>query len=148
MIHLIEFTFTSEQAVPRAYARKTKQYKEIIETLTKNGWRVELHVLIMGVRGWMPQHTWDALGRLGVTKSRRQALYEGLSRRAVNALIACNNARRKWEVRGHRDQTNKTESGFVRFRTDQIERRKEKLKERKTAEKGYRNKKRPKKGEG
>ena len=132
----------------KAYAAKQKQYMEVLEALKKNGWRVELHTLIMGVRGWMPEHTWEELGRLGVAKRRRQALYEDLSRRANEALITINSTRRRLELRGKRDETNKTESGFVRFTRDAIEKRKEKIQERKSAEKGYRNKKRPRKGEG
>ena len=64
----------------RAQRNKINQYKEVMAALKAGGWRTELHTLVMGVRGWMPQHTWDALGRLGVPKRRRQALYERLSR--------------------------------------------------------------------
>jgi len=151
-IHLIEFTFTSEVSVAAAYAAKLAQYKEIIDTLTQNGWRVQLHILPMGVRGWMPEHTWDALGRLGVSRSRRQDLYERLSRLAVNSLTSINNTRRMLEIRGERDKTNKTNSGFQRFLQDKTEqaklKRQEKRQENRTQAAGYRNKRRPRKGEG
>ena len=147
-VHLIEFTFTSEVSVAAAYAAKLAQYKEIIDALKQNGWRVQLHVLPMGVRGWMPEHTWDALGRLGVSRSRRQDLYERLSRLAVNSLTAINNTRRMLEIRGERDKTNKTKSGFHRFLQDKTEQAKLKRQENRTQAAGYRNRRRPRKGEG
>ena len=150
VIHLIEFTFTSERSMLRAERAKIKQYQEVMESIKKNGWRVELHTLIMGVRGWMPEHTWEGLGRLGVPKSRRQALYEKLSRLANTALISSINTRRKLEVRGDREKSNKTDSGFVRFINNRKEQRNAERKMAKQTKQtaGYKNRLRPKKGEG
>jgi hypothetical protein len=130
-VHLVEFTFTSEQSMVKAQLAKLRQYKEITEALEKNGWKVLLHTLVMGVRGWMPQHTWEELGRLGISKAKRKELYNKLSRLAVNSLISCVNTRRKMEVRGNREKTNKVESGFVRFTNDREVHRKAKAKEKK-----------------
>ena len=101
----------------------------------------------MGVRGWMPKHTWDEMGCLGISKKTRKAIYSQLSILSVNSLVTCINTRRQEEKRGDRDNTNKVKSGYVRYLDDKKELRKEKEQETKSAA-GYRNKKRPKKGEG
>ena len=149
----LEFTFTSEVSIVKAHRAKEKQYQEIIQALEEQGWKVELHIIIMGVKGWMPTHTWEALGKLGITKFRRQQLYKELSRLAVNSLISCINTRRKLESRGAREGTNKTESGFVRFNTDRAKEKKEKRQTKYTTSnqkknKNWRKQAQPKKGEG
>ena len=93
----------------------------------------------------MPEHTWDALGKLGIGKAARQNLYGRLSKLAINSFISCVNTRRREETRGSRDGKLKCESGYVRVMKDKADKSKEARKER-TA--GYRNKKRPRKGEG
>ena len=145
---MLEFTFTSEQSVAKAYAAKLRQYKEVMEALKAEGWKVELHVIIMGVRGWMPEHTWEALGQLGMSKSARQKLYEKLSELAVTSLIACVNTRRRLEARGEKDGTNKTTSGFVRFISDQKETKARTKQQEREQEHGGRKRRQPRKGEG
>ena len=80
IIHILEYTCTSEAYLDQAAANKREQHKEIVQHLRNQGFIVQLHVLIMGVRGWMPEQTWSALETLGVAPMRRKKLYTKLSR--------------------------------------------------------------------
>jgi hypothetical protein len=101
----------------------------------------------MGVRGWMPIHTWEEMGRLGITKAARKKLYTQMSILALNSLVTCVNTRRKQETVGQQDGSNINQSGYVRYMEDKNEEKREQ-KEKKKHEAGYRVRQRPKKGEG
>jgi hypothetical protein len=86
-VHLLEFTRTSENYFQKSIDKKHAQYKEIIETLTRRGWKVKLHIFQMGCRGFMPISTKTALLGLG-NKVRMQpaqfaCLYSKLSAHAI-----------------------------------------------------------------
>ena len=132
----------------KAQRAKIKQYKEIIAAIRKAGFKVVLHTLIMGVRGWMPEHTWNELGRLGIPRVRRKKLYESLSRLAVQALVSSINLRRKLETRGDWQNTNKYKSGYVEFRETIANARREAKAKQKSDKARMRSRIRPKKGEG
>jgi hypothetical protein len=85
--HILEFTCTSEAYIDEATANKHKQHEEIVAHLRSNGWNVKLHVIVMGVRGWMPTATWDSLETLDVKGKRRQNLYLHLSRTIIRRSV-------------------------------------------------------------
>ena len=87
IIHILEYTCTSEAYLDQAAANKREQHKEIVQHLRNQGFIVQLHVLIMGVRGWMPELTWTALETLGVAPMRRKKLYTKLSRLNIRRSV-------------------------------------------------------------
>ena len=80
IVHLIEYTCTSEAYLDQAAINKHTQHEEIVTALSNKGWKVKLHIIIMGVRGWMPTNTWNELDILGIPPRRRAKLELHLSR--------------------------------------------------------------------
>ena len=107
----------------RKVRKKEKQYKEITEKLERNGFKWKLHIIVMGVRGWMPNHTWEAMSGAGLANKTRKILEQKLSELAVVQLHAIWLARRGAEVRRNKKGTLLCESGFIRHKKDKNEKK-------------------------
>ena len=80
MIHLIEFTVTSENYILEAWRRKRDvQYQDQVKQLTDKGWTVKLHILPFGVRGFCPNVTRKGLTDLGLRRTEVTKLVDTLA---------------------------------------------------------------------
>ena len=103
IVHLFEFTRTSEAYFAQSYAKKKEQHALLCQALTARGWKWKLHILQMGCRGHMPVDTMRTLKNLGndTTKQIRGTkfthLYKKLSLHAIKKAYSMIRVRRALE---------------------------------------------------
>ena len=96
--HFIDVTFTSEESVLNTIQNKFTQYKELIDLVTRLGIKWTLHVIPLGVRGFIPHHTTKALADIGLRSAERTAYKIAVGRMAKESAVGLVWSRRKAEM--------------------------------------------------
>ena len=96
--HFIDVTYTSEASVLNAIQNKFAQYKELIDLVTRLGIKWTLHVIPLGVRGFIPHHTTKALTEIGMRSKERAVFKLAVSRMAKESAVGIVWSRRREEM--------------------------------------------------
>jgi ribonuclease HI len=97
-IDFFDVTVTSEKSVRQAIRRKRRQYVDLIAQAEALGYTATLHVLPIGVRGFIPHYTSAGLQELGIRSTDRKTLETAISRITRQACVGLLWTRRRTEM--------------------------------------------------
>ena len=93
-----DVTVVGEWRVAEAIRNKKKQYENLLKLAEDLGFKAKLHVIPVGVRGFMPVHTKRALKDLGVRLKDRKVFETKAGRIAKQSGVGIAWARRRSEL--------------------------------------------------
>ena len=96
--HYFDVTVTSENSVFEAITKKLEQYREPIAIAERNGYKAILHVIPIGVRGFIPHHTHRALNDLGLRPAEIHQFETDVGRITKEASVGLVWSRRRTEM--------------------------------------------------
>ena len=83
MIHLIELTCTDDQNWEMALLDKWKKYGPLLQLLRDNGFKAQLHVIVIGRTGTVYEHNKRALNMMGMNNKEAEKTLRNLSKTTV-----------------------------------------------------------------
>lgn len=99
-IHIIEVTYGSHTRYIDKIVEKTGQHDRLMDALRSEGWKVQYHIVVLGVAGTIFNNTVKILDDLQIPPAPRQTTLHALNRLAVQKIHEILVCRRRLEHEG------------------------------------------------